>query len=109
MSRKTSDFMKRMADIRRDAQEATRKTFTQYLVDTSVITLNEQFGFGKERIQVFLEEWGKVYDLYFDSLRTVDETDYYREKLDERLRPLYAGEHFEPFEDRYLFLPDIKY
>lgn len=109
MSRKQSGFLAQMADIRRAAQEASRKTFTQYLVDTAAITLNEEFGFGKERIQTFLKVWGEQYDLFFDALRQTDETDYYRHKLDERLRPLYTGDDFSPFEDRYQFLPDMKY
>lgn len=110
MSRKQSAFLAKMHDIRREAQEASRKTFTQYLVDTAAITLNEEFGFGKDRIQTFLTEWGKQYDLFFDALRQTEETDYYRQKLDERLRPLCSAEKpFETFEERYLFLPEMKY
>ena len=66
-------------------------------------------GIGKDRIQIFLEAWGNVYDQYFDALKEVPETDYYREMLDKRLKMLYAVEHFEPFEERYQFLPEMKY
>ena len=109
MSRKKSAFLDQMANVRRAAQDATKKTFMQYLTDTCVITLNETFGIGKDRIQIFLEAWGNVYDQYFDALREVPETDYYREMLDKRLKMLYAVEHFEPFEERYQFLPEMKY
>lgn len=40
MSRKQSGFLRDQADIRRAAQEASRKTFTQYLTDTAVISLH---------------------------------------------------------------------
>ena len=108
MSRKQSAFLNRMDDIRRSAQEASRKTWCQYLTDTAVIALNN-LGWGETRIRKFIDEWGKVYDEFFDALRTTDETDYYRHKLDERLEPMCKQEPFIKFEDRYEFLPDMKY
>lgn len=108
MSRKQSAFLNRMDDIRRAAQEASRKTWCQYLTDTAVIALNN-LGWGEDRIRRFLDEWGKVYDTYFDALRDQPETDYCRDKLDERLLPLCKQEPFIKFDDRYEFLPDMKY
>lgn len=108
MARKQSAFLNQMAEIRRQAQDASRKTFTQYLTDTAVIALHN-LGWGEERIRRFIDEWGKVYDEYFDALRTTTETDYYRSKLDERLIPLCKQEPFIKFEDRYEFLPEMKY
>ena len=109
MSRKQSAFLAQIADIRRAAQEATRKTYMQYLTDVAVIALSERFGFGKERIRAFLDEWGHQYDLWFDALRSIEESDYYRQKLDERLKQLSNGENFAPFNERYKFLPEMKY
>ena len=109
MSRKQSAFLAQMADIRRAAQEASRKTYMQYLTDVAVIALNERFGFGKDRLQAFLDEWGKQYDVWFDALRSIEESDYYRQKLDERLKQLSNGENFAPFNERYKFLPEMKY
>jgi hypothetical protein len=108
MSRKQSGFLRDQADIRRAAQEASRKTFTQYLTDTAVISLH-RLGWGETRIRRFIDEWGKVYDLYFDALRNVPETDYCRQKLDDSLKPLCTQEPFIPFEARYEFLPDMRY
>lgn len=107
MARKTSAFMEQVRDIRRMAQEATRKTYTQYLTDTAVIALN-RLGWGDTRIRRFLDEWGKVYDEFFDSLRQEPETDYYRTKMDEQIK-MFSKEEFEPFEQRYEFLPEVKY
>jgi hypothetical protein len=108
MSRKQSGFLQEQQRIRREAQEASRKTFTQYLTDTAVIALNN-LGWGEERIRRFIIAWGQAYDDYFDCLRTVPEADYYRQKLDDRIRPLCTQEPFVRFEDRYEFLPDLKY
>ena len=109
MARKKSAFMEQIKDIRLAAQEATRKTYMQYLTDVAVIALSERFGFGKERIRAFLDEWGHQYDIWFDALRSIEESDYYRQKLDERLKQLSNGENFAPFNERYKFLPDLKY
>ena len=109
MARKKSAFMEQIKDIRLAAQEATRKTYMQYLTDVAVIALSERFGFGKERIRAFLDEWGHQYDIWFDALRSIEESDYYRQKLDERLKQLSNGENFAPFNERYKFLPEMKY
>jgi len=108
MSRKQSAFLQQMQDIRRAAQEASRKTFTQYLTDTCVIALHEM-GWGEIKIRQFLDLWGQAYDTFFDALRTTPETDYLRDKLDERLKLLCKYEPFVEFKDRYEFLPDMKY
>ena len=108
MSRKQSAFLGQMTEIRKVAQEATRKTFTQYLTDTACVALNEM-GWGKERIDTFLTIWGNVYDKFFDALRDTSETDYYRAKLDERVKPICKPEYYKPFEERYEFLPEMRY
>jgi hypothetical protein len=108
MSRKQSAFLQHMDDIRRAAQEASRKTWCQYLTDTAVIALNN-LGWGEDRIRRFLDEWGDVYDMYFDALRDVEETDYCRDRLDGRLLPLCKQQPLEPFDKRYEFLPQMRY
>jgi len=108
MSRKQSGFLRDQADIRRAAQEASRKTFTQYLTDTAALALHKR-GYGEKRIRRFMDDWGEMYDLYFDALRNVPETDYCRQKLDDNLKPLCKTEPFIPFDDRYEFLPDMRY
>ena len=108
MSRKQSGYLQVMAEIRRAAQDATRKTYEQYLTDTAVIALNN-LGWGETKIRRFLDEWGKMYDQFIDALRKEPETDYYRATMDERLKSMCKQEEFIPFEDRYTFLPEVKY
>ena len=108
MSRKQSALVRQMHEVHRAAVEAARKTWCQYLTDTAVIALNN-LGWGEDRIRKFLDEWGSVYDLYFDSLRDVPETDYCRDKLDEGLLPLCKQEPLQPFDERYEFLPQMRY
>jgi hypothetical protein len=96
-------------------QDATRQTFVQYMTDTLICVLNDPDVMGKDvfgyaRLKKVLEAWGKCYDLYFDALTVKDEADYFREMLDRALRRVVPeGEHFDPFEQRYEWLPRILY
>lgn len=108
MARKTSAFMEQVRDIRRMAQEATRRTYMQYLTDTAVIALN-RLGWGETKIRRFVDEWSKTFNAYSDAIGDGPETDYCRAKIDERLRPICKQEEFVTFEDRYEFLKEVKY
>lgn len=96
-------------------QDATRATFVQYMTDTLLCTLNDPEVMGKDvfgyaRIKKILDAWGAKYDLYFDALTTKDEADYYRQKLDDAIRPIVPkSEKFFVFEERYQWLPLITY
>ena len=106
---KKSAYLAKQEEFRRASMEAMRETFTHYMTDTCAIALND-LGWGAKRINDFLVLWGKVYDDFFDVLRNTPETDYYRQKFDERLKPLNLPEDdFVPFEQRYEFLPDMRY
>ncbi len=50
-----------------------------------------------------------MYDEFFDALRETPETDYYRAKIDAIIEPLCTENPFQPFEQRYEFLPQVKY
>ena len=108
MSRKSSSFLQQMKELRLAVQDATKETYTQYLTDTLVLTLND-YGWGEQRIRKFLDDWGKNYDKYFDALRKEPETDYCRAKLDERMKDICKSGDWIPFEDRYKFLPEMGY
>lgn len=107
MSRKNA-YLAKQADFRRACQDAAKKTYTQYLTDCAAIALNRK-GWGEKRIREFIDEWGTVYDEFFEALRDGPETDYYRQKLDENLLPLCKTEPLIPFEIRYEFLPEMRY
>ena len=105
---KKSGLLAREKQQRDITQKATKATFVQYMTDTAVIALN-QMGWGKERLLNFVELWGRVYDEYFDALRNVPETDYYRTKLDEYVKRFEEPDRYKPFEERYEYLPEMRY
>lgn len=100
-------FQETLQDYRRAIQDATKKTYTQYLTDTLVLALNSN-GWEEEEIRKLLSDWGKTYDEYFDSLRKTAETDYYRAKLDERLADICKSGDLVSFEDRYPYLSNVR-
>lgn len=108
MSRKQSAYLQRVAVMRQAEHEAIKRTYEQYLADTAVIALNN-LGWGETKIRRFVDEWSKTFNAYSDAIGDGPETDYCRAKIDERLRPICKQEEFVPFEDRYTFLPEVKY
>lgn len=92
----------------RTLSDAVRKTYEQYQADTAVIALNN-LGWGKTRINRFLESWSKAYTTYQQALTLMAEADYQRESLDAKLKAIFTDETVPRFEERYEFLPDINY
>lgn len=112
---KKNDFLARKKEKERLLQEATRQTFVQYMTDTLILTLNDpdvmgRDVFGYARLKKVLDAWGRYYDLFFDALTNSDEADYAREKMDVVMKRI-CGEtgDFFPFEERYQWLPEIRY
>lgn len=96
-------------------KEAARQTFTQYMADMFILALNDpdvmgKDVFGYERIQRVIAGVGKNYDTYFDALTKTAEADYARSKLDiEIFRIMKGSSDFKTFEQRYYYLPEIRY
>ena len=112
---KKNDFLARNKEKERLLQEATRQTFVQYMTDTLILTLNDPDVMGKDvfgyvRLKKVPDAWGKCYDQFFDALTKNDEADYARVKMDEAMKRI-CGEtgDFFPFEERYQWLPEIRY
>ena len=107
-------YLQRQKQFTHAAQDATRQTYTQFLTDTLILTLNdsEVMGkdtFGEERIRKVLDAWGKKYDEFFEALMKTPETDYVRQKMDNALKAICKSGKFVPFEKRYDYLPEISY
>lgn len=105
---KKNSYAAVLYEKRQTEREAIRKLFTQYLTDTACLALNDM-GWGKDRIDTFLTKWGEEYDQFFDTLRNLPETDYLRVKFDERIKAICKPEYYEPFEQRYPYMPEVKY
>ena len=112
---KRNDYLARREARDRAVERATRQTFQQYMTDMFILALNdpEIMGkdvFGYERIDRILNGVGRNYNYFFDALTKGPEADYCREKLDAAIRRIMRGRtDFKPFEERYDYLPEIRY
>lgn len=96
-------------------ERATEQTITQYMVDMFCIALNDSAVMGKDvlgykRLSRVVQAVQKYRDTFASAMSHKNaEADYYREKLDERLRSIIPPEHFTPFLGRYNWLEDVRY
>lgn len=95
----------------RDALTQTKldimqRTMKQYMLDTLLITMHDDFGWGYDRLTRLADRWGETFDHYFPALQSTDESDVYQELLDRATLSFLAGhQDLIPFRDRY---PEIK-
>lgn len=86
----------------------------QMMADFLTVTLNDadimgRDTFGAKRILKVLKNNMELFSVYAKAYGTGPEADYYRAKLDERLKQILGEENFSPFEERYPFITKIKY
>ena len=105
---KKNGFAKQIVEWKDAFIRATKETYMQYLADTMILVLNDH-GFGEQRIRKILDEWGDYFDEYFDCLTSNPTADYARTRLDDRIRAICKSGQFVPFEQRYEYLPEIRY
>lgn len=87
------------------------KTMRQFMLDTMMITMHNEFGWGPERLQKLAKAWGKVYSDHYQAVNAENpEADYLREQIDQALRAAYKDVMtVEPFEERYPELKKVTY
>lgn len=107
---KKSGFLVQQEEIRQSYMQAAERITQQLMLDTLQITLNEEFGFGYDRIKKLTDAWGKTYNTFHDALNGGPEADYYQEKLDGLLRELLKDRQpLIPFRERYPEIKEITY
>lgn len=107
---KKSGFLAQQEAIRQSYMQAAERITQQLMLDTLQITLNEEFGFGYDRIKKLTDAWGKTYNTFHDALNGGPEADYYQEKLDGLLRELLKDRQpLIPFRERYPEIKEITY
>lgn len=109
---KNNAFLAKQEEQRRVHMEAAAAVMKQFMCDTLQIAMNEEDGWGKERLARLMKRWGAVYSKYYDALNVTRnaECDVLRDELDRQLKPL-CHEDFQwfDFEDRYPDLKKVRY
>ena len=98
---KQSSFLKRIQAEQERSNLQTMRFTRQNMMDVCMVALNEEFGFGEERLHRFAEKVQEVYCEYADiwNADTPDIT-YAREKMDRVLKRI-CGKNFLPWDKRY--------
>jgi len=102
---KRSGLLQRQDADMQNRLDVMQRTMKQYMLDTLLVTMHEDFGWGYDRLTRLEERWSETYDHFFPALQSTDESDVYQERLD-RATLAFVGDHeFIPFPERY---PEIK-
>lgn len=103
---KPSGYLAKRSQIEQGKLDAMQRTMKQYLLDTLLITMHEDFGWGYERCKQLEGKWSETFDAYFTALQGGMESDVYQERLDRALRAIVGeNQEFYSFPERY---PEIK-
>ena len=85
-------------------EDIVRDWTAQMCLDVMGMVLNDEFGFGKDRLTRLGQLFNEAFDTCVDGLRLSPEADYIRAKVDERLRQIY-GPDVLPWDQRYRYWP----
>lgn len=103
---KESGYLKKQAAIQQAMLEAGMNVMQQYMFDTALITMHEDFGWGYDRLKQLEQKWSETVDAFFTALDATGESDVYQERLDNGLLSFIGDrQEFVPFATRY---PDIR-
>lgn len=99
-------YLEKQRATQQEYIRVSERVTRQLMVDCMMVVLNEEFGFGYDRIRRVVDALIVRYDQYHDALDGGPEADYLQEKLDEAIsRIMKDRERFYTFRERY---PDIK-
>ena len=113
---KANSYLDRQRQQTQAYIQATCDIYCQYICDMACITLHDDFGFGPERIKRFVESLGDCARTFDPALgcRTKQDvlegqTEYLREKLDQKLRDAMGKYYDTDFDDRYPAVEKVRF
>lgn len=107
-------YLKQQAEIRQGHFNAGLKCGRQQILDMVSLVLRDpdimgKDTFGKDRLIKIIQGVGEYIDTYQKAWEKDDETDYYRDKLDEALAQAYGETLHDSFLKRYEYAPEYDY
>ena len=108
---KPSGYVMRQQLMNKTYIDFAEKTMKQFMLDTIMITMHLEFGWGPERLHRLAKAWGKVYSDHYQAVNADNpEADYLRDQIDKALRAAFKDSmDVEPFETRYEELKKVGY
>jgi hypothetical protein len=111
MSRQ-SGFLLKQEQRERDLLLKAQGIVIQYMIDTLQITMNEEHGWGYDKLDKLMYDWKKRRILYQPVLEPRNpESDVMREHMQRVFRKICERKKIDPveFEDRYPYLNPVRY
>ena len=111
MSRQ-SGFLLKQEQKEQDLLLKAQGIMIQYMIDTLQITMNEEHGWGYDRLDKLMDDWKERRLLYQPVLEPRNpESDVMREHMQRVFRKICARKKIDPieFEERYPFLNRVTY
>ena len=110
--RKQSGFLRKQEQDKDARIQAAQGIIIQYMIDTLQITMNEEHGWGYDKLDKLMDDWKERRVLYQPVLEPRNpECDVMREHMQRVFRKICARKKIDPieFEDRYPFLNPVTY
>ena len=102
---KPSGMLQKRSAVTQQLLDVMQRTMKQYMLDTLLVTMHEDFGWGYDRLTRLEARWSETYDHFSPALQSTDESDVYQERLDRATLDFVGDHEFIPFPERY---PEIK-
>lgn len=90
---------------------AMQSTLHQYVIDTLMICLHEDFGFGYDRCLRVVDKWVETFKAYWPAMEFQDEADVFQVRMDAVLAEILSAhkDKFAPFPERYPYIKQLGY
>lgn len=103
---KKSGYLAKRSQIEQGRLDAMQRTMKQYMLDSLLITMHVDFGWGYARCKQLEAKWSETFDAFFPAMQAGMESDVYQERLDRALREIVGeNQEFYGFAERY---PEVK-
>ena len=67
---KPSGMLQKRSAVTQQLLDVMQRTMKQYMLDTLLVTMHEDFGWGYDRLTRLEERWSETYDHFFPALQS---------------------------------------
>ena len=104
-------YLERQKAAKMDFMHSVEVIIKQYCIDTLIITLHEEYGWGYDRLMKLMDQWADNRARFQEAINPdYIEADVAQERIDRIMNQIIKGkQELVPFAERYPTLKQIKY
>ena len=108
---KKNAYLERQKAAKTDFMNSVELIIKQYCVDTLLITMHEEYGWGYDRLFTLMKQWEDNRKRFQEAINPdCVEADVAQERIDRIMNHIIKGkQELVPFAERYPTLKQIKY